>query len=224
MRALLSFLLLCTLMLTGCNQQVYVEIDWVDFIKCNGKLYHGSFLYVLDDPSDLRKEIGEVNYNVAKNVHDPAYKTKDGDAAFREPGTKLYAIEGYPQQEVIAVPHPKLPGGYQIYEAEPPRSPEDRLFRHLPRAQVTKVSVHLNSAVQKELTGEAIQELFTLLDEATPYNFTQYDGAIQYTLVFHTGTPLAASYGLVAAKDGTFVFSDDVHMKVSNRIAQLLGP
>ena len=99
-----GFLLLSACQLPGSTQDCSnVQIDWVDFIQV------GSTQYVAgpgDAPtlqaSDLGPVVGHVKFKVAGNVCDPGYKLKDGDAAFLEPGTPIFQVNGHPASQVLA--------------------------------------------------------------------------------------------------------------------------
>ncbi|HEX2681718.1 MAG TPA: hypothetical protein VHQ03_10540 [Candidatus Dormibacteraeota bacterium] len=84
----------------GCSN---VQIDWVDFIQI------GSTQYVAEpggptglQESDLGPVVARVKFKVAGNVCDPNYKLKDGDAAFLEPGTPIYQVNGQPPAKALA--------------------------------------------------------------------------------------------------------------------------
>src|SRR5690606_32761572 len=96
------------LFLAGCNggsafpnTNHQTVIDWVDFIHFNDKMYDGLYSVVIADQSHIGEEIGEVKFKVSENVFDSSYQTKNGDAAFWEKDTKLYAVKGKPS--LIAV-------------------------------------------------------------------------------------------------------------------------
>jgi hypothetical protein len=110
-------------LLTNCasindlNQQQAVMIDWVNFIKLNGTTYlatqsdGGRAL----EQADLGQQIAQVQFKVADNVTDPSYRTKDGDAAFLNPGTPIYTVQGYAPQSRLAAQHD---GQITLYEAD----------------------------------------------------------------------------------------------------------
>ena len=71
-------------------------IDWVDFVKLHGKSYTGTFQSVIGDAAAVTPQVvGEVSFKVAEVVTNPSYRTKDGDAAFLDIGTKLYRVDGF---------------------------------------------------------------------------------------------------------------------------------
>jgi hypothetical protein len=84
----------------GCSN---VQIDWVDFIQLADTQYLaglGAPMTILE--SDLGPVVARVKFKVAGNVCDPNYKPKDGDAAFLEPGTAIYQVNGQPVSKVLA--------------------------------------------------------------------------------------------------------------------------
>lgn len=111
------------LLLTSCasinqlNQQPVTMIDWVNFIKFNGITY----LAAQDETgraleqADLGPEVAQVQLKLADNVTDPNYRSKDGDAAFLERGTRIYTVQGYAPQARLAAQHD---GRITLYEAD----------------------------------------------------------------------------------------------------------
>src|SRR6266566_3689936 len=84
----------------GCRN---VQIDWMDFIQLGATQY----LAGLEAPttiqeSELGPVVARVKFKVAGNVCDSNYKPKDGDAAFFEPGTPIYQVNGQPASKVVA--------------------------------------------------------------------------------------------------------------------------
>ncbi len=83
-------------------------IDWIDFIQFGGITYQAdraSYEHPLDD-GDLGPEYGKVKVKYSDSVCDPWYRSKhgaDGDAAFLEPGTPIYTMNGYkPEFRLVA--------------------------------------------------------------------------------------------------------------------------
>ncbi|WNQ09638.1 hypothetical protein MJA45_18645 [Paenibacillus aurantius] len=109
-------MLLTIVLLSGCRgiggQAI---IDWADFLKLNGISYSHYWYAALTDPAKIGGKVGEVAFQVADNVHNPGYKTKNGDAAFLAKGTVVYAVEGYSDHSVVAVKDPKAFNGYRLY-------------------------------------------------------------------------------------------------------------
>jgi hypothetical protein len=84
----------------GCSN---VQIDWVDFIQLGATQYvAGREAPATIPESDLGPVLARVKFKVAGNVCDPGYKPKDGDAAFLEPGTPIYQVNGEPASKVVA--------------------------------------------------------------------------------------------------------------------------
>jgi hypothetical protein len=84
----------------GCRN---VQIDWVDFIQLGTTQYvAGPGPPMTIQPSELGPVVAHVNFKVAGNVCDPNYKPRDGDAAFLEPGTPIYQVNGQPASKVVA--------------------------------------------------------------------------------------------------------------------------
>ncbi len=84
----------------GCSN---VQIDWVDFIQLGATQYlAGREAPTVILESDLGPVLAHVKFKVAGNVCDPSYKPKDGDAAFLEPGTPIYQVNGEPASKVVA--------------------------------------------------------------------------------------------------------------------------
>lgn len=82
---------------TGCTAQ----IDWVDFIQVGSVQYLAAGSPALAE-SDLGPTVAHVKFKVSGNVCDPNYRPRDGDAAFLDPGTAIYAVNGHPTSETLA--------------------------------------------------------------------------------------------------------------------------
>ena len=52
--------------------------------------------------SDLGPVYAHVKFKVSGNVCDATYKIKDGDAAFLDPGTSIYQVNGHPPTQELA--------------------------------------------------------------------------------------------------------------------------
>jgi len=95
---------------SACNTQ----IDWVNFIEVGSNQYVaglGTSADVLQQ-GDLGSVYAHVKFKVSGTVCDPNYKVKDGDAAFLDPGTPIYAINGHPTTEQLAA---RFNGSIVIY-------------------------------------------------------------------------------------------------------------
>ena len=84
----------------GCHT---VQIDWVDFIQIGSTQYvAGLAAAATVQESDLGPVVAHVKFKVAGNVCDPNYRPKDGDAAFLDPGTPIYAVNGHSTTAMVA--------------------------------------------------------------------------------------------------------------------------
>jgi hypothetical protein len=84
----------------GCNS---IAIDWVNFIEVGSTQYLWGTVSTTElQESDLGPVYAQVKFKVSDNVCDPGYRPKDGDAAFLEPGTPIYQVNGQPPSEQLA--------------------------------------------------------------------------------------------------------------------------
>jgi hypothetical protein len=99
----MALLLVSACQLPGSVQDCSnVQIDWVDFIQVGTTQYiAGSGTPLTLQENDLGPVVARVKFKVAGNVCDPTYKPKDGDAAFLEPGTPIYQVNGQPVSKVL---------------------------------------------------------------------------------------------------------------------------
>jgi hypothetical protein len=67
-----------------------------------------------------------VQFRLSGNVHDPDYRSQNGDAAFLEPGTSVFTINGYQPAFRLAVPQN---GEILLFEAD--TNPKARAGRDL---------------------------------------------------------------------------------------------
>lgn len=101
----MAFLLVSACQLPGSAQGcTNAQIDWVDFIQIGATQYlAGTGAPPTIQEGDLGPVVARVKFRVAGNICDPNYKPKDGDAAFLEPGTPIYRVNGQPASKVVAV-------------------------------------------------------------------------------------------------------------------------
>jgi len=118
--------LLAAALVTGLGYAVYVRlnarilVDWVDFVQWNGTSYTATSVPVPDIL--VGEKLGEVMNKMRseyKGTKPP--KTVDGDAAFLEVGTEFFAIDGYGEENYIAV---ETPDGYVAYRDHDSTEPE----------------------------------------------------------------------------------------------------
>ena len=82
-----------------------VSILWVNFIQVGATQYVAGpqMNPVALQEGDLGPVYAHVKFTVSGNVCDATYKIKDGDAAFLDPGTSIYQVNGHtPTQELAA--------------------------------------------------------------------------------------------------------------------------
>jgi hypothetical protein len=218
------FLCAMCLLLTACGSQVIIE--WVDLIKWDGKQYEAVYEVALADRSFIDKEIGEVNFKVADQIKRTSYRFKDGDAAFHEKGTKLYAIKGL--DDAIAVEDQSVINGYRIYmvrDEAPPR----RHFDQVPLAQVKKIEFYTFSMEEGNRKTasytdpsdmEAIQSI--LANSKLAPSFEPNGDTSRYDVLLYTDEAIAFQYGIQF--DGTtyFWFPADKAI-LSNDIQQFIA-
>lgn len=218
------FLTAMAIVVGGCSQKMNpIEsntiIDWVDFVKLEGKSYRGLYNHVIKDPNLVTDQVvGEVNFKVAGVVTNSNYKTKDGDAAFLAEGTKLYRVEGFGPDEIIAAKDESTIGGYRLYSEEEFFKTIVRHYPDMPKDRVEHIQLFEQGEVQsfRTLTGEEVSRFIALLDsgdDKSDFTPDRTNGdPIGYTMVFYTDGPLAYAYHL--EDDGKSVFFHPWHTRV----------
>jgi hypothetical protein len=101
----------------SCNAQ----IDWLNIIQVGSTQYvAGPQPSTVLQAGDLGPVYAKVKFKLSGNVCDPAYRLKDGDAAFLDPGTPIYEVAGHPPGEELAA---QFSGALVVYRAmQPARS------------------------------------------------------------------------------------------------------
>lgn len=101
-----AVVLLSSCGLPGVGGQCTSQIDWVDFVQIGSTQYlaglQGSPTL---QEADLGPVFAHVRHKVSGNVCDPNYRPKDGDAAFLDPGTPIYQVDGHPPSQMLAARH-----------------------------------------------------------------------------------------------------------------------
>ena len=115
---ILAVLFLAACRLPGSPPTCNAMIDWINFVQV------GSTHYVaeLQSPTvlketDLGPVYAKVKFKVSGNVCDPNYRLKDGDAAFLEPGSPIYQVNGHSPSEQLAA---RYNDEILLYNALPP--------------------------------------------------------------------------------------------------------
>lgn len=201
-----SLLIVLILLLAGCRTspfQTNVEIDWVDFIKWNGKMYEGIYSGVIADEKFIGETIGKVKFKVADNIKDSSYKTKNGDAAFHEKGTVIYAIKENPN--IIAVKSEDEINGYRLYYSRDEMAFKWH-FKDAPLKEVTRVQIYQSNTPNSkkrmnELTStKEVKSFLQLLenskeDSSFQPNMEKGDPT-SYDIVLYTNESIAYKYDL----------------------------
>ncbi|WP_045524609.1 hypothetical protein [Neobacillus niacini] len=106
MKRLIIILFLSTF-LSSCNQIIGCPdgaIEWVDLLKINDVTYQHQFEEASDEPLSTQIEkgepVGKVTYKMADNACSD-HKMRNGDAAYLEKGTTVYAVRGYPSSFMV---------------------------------------------------------------------------------------------------------------------------
>lgn len=187
------------------------EIDWVDFVKLNGDSYTGLYEQVLKNPADVAEEVvGEVEFKVGDVVTNPDYRTKAGDAAFLEIGTKLYRVHGFESNELIAAKDENRIGGYRLYASDDYAKTMRLHYKDVPKEQVERIELHHSNEIESfnTLLNDDKDRFIHILDSGknTPnYTPQSKDGdPTYYTMVFYTDGPFGYAYTI--ADDGVNVF------------------
>jgi hypothetical protein len=92
-----------------------VAINWIDFIQLNDITYLRRTSQSVPLKESNLSLYDESKFEVAKNVHNPGYMIKNGDAAFLEAGTPVYSLSGYSPYFRLVV---RKDGEIFIYEAD----------------------------------------------------------------------------------------------------------
>jgi len=173
-------------------------INWVDFIKFNDIMYQRETQSVSVNEINL-SPYDEIKFKIADNVNDPAYKSKNGDAAYLEKGTRVYTLTGYsPDFRFVARENQEL----LIYEADTnPRAKKGSDLLDI----VNKVEyIGINSKIDgttelASIKGRSqVDELVHLILDAPVDQVSLKTGSEQYFLEFHykDGTTTKRSYWL----------------------------
>lgn len=194
-----------SVLLTGCFPKSQTIIDWVDFVKFNDTTYTSNYSKELSSENDLGVVVSVVQFKLDGNITSSLYKTKNGDASYREKGTKIYEVKG--AEGVYAVKDSKNKiNGYQIYEES-----GNHRFENVVQSDILKIEIHeiLSEGGErfiKKLENKTdIQAFLSLLNNSEETldfepNYENQDPTHFQVLFYHDG-PLVDRYTIVF--DGT---------------------
>ena len=177
------------------------QIDWVNFIRFGGITYLASTLHSGRplQASDLGPQFASVKFKLEDHVQDPHYQTRDGDAAFLDAGTRIYAVKGYkPTFRLTAyVNHNVL-----LFDAD--TNPKAKIGADLLDigGKVNYIGVNSNQDGTTELAAiknpKQVAQLVAMVLSAPVDQTHVSQGGLQYFLAFHLkdGTVVIRAYWL----------------------------
>lgn len=167
----ICILFICLLFLVSCNSISqpfsHTIIDWVDFVKINGKEYDALYSVIIADPKNIGEKIGEVKFKVSDNVSNPSYRTKDGDAAFWNKGTEIFSV--IDREDLIAIQDKSSVNGYRIYYSRSEDSNFNFHYEDINLETINKIELYDgNTILINTLEDEKdINDLLSILNEGT---------------------------------------------------------
>ncbi|MDF2065178.1 hypothetical protein [Bacillus sp. Cr_A10] len=168
----ICILLICSLIMVSCNSISqpfsHTIIDWVDFVKINGKEYEALYSVIIADPKNIGEKIGEVKFKVSDNISNPSYRTKDGDAAFWNKGTEIFSV--IDREDLIAIQDKNSINGYRIYYSRSEDSNFNYHYKDINLESINKIELYEgnNPILINSLEDETeINDLLSILNEGT---------------------------------------------------------
>ncbi len=183
----------------GTDQQTttITAIDWVNFIKFSDITYLSKRGIEISFTEEDLYYFDEVQFQVANNVNELGYHSKNGDAAFLEEGTPIYSIRDYsPDFRLIA----KTGTEMILYEAD--TNPSAKKGADLLDISRKVEYIGINSAIDgtAELAsireeGQVSQLVEMILEAPVDQTFRSHEGR-QYFIAFYLndGTVVKRSY------------------------------
>jgi len=114
-----ALILMSACQLPGSQSTCNAMIDWVNFVQVGSTHYvAGPQSPTVLKETDLGPVYAKVKFKVSGNVCDPNYRLKDGDAAFLDPGSPIYQVNGHSPSEQLAA---RYNDEILLYNALPPR-------------------------------------------------------------------------------------------------------
>ena len=181
------------------NTTTSISIDWVNFIQFQGITYLATYSRVgrkLQE-SDLGPIFATVRFKLEGNVNDPGYRSKDGDAAFLDPGTSVYTLKDYSSQFRLAA---YQDGQLILYEADtnPHAKKGGDLLDIAGRVQYIGVNSEQDGVAELGAIKDP-QQIANLVDmilNATVDQSYQSTDSLRYVIAFHLidGTATVRAY------------------------------
>jgi len=179
------------LALNGCGQA-----DWMDLVVLNDITYYSDFQPDPVDETGL-SPYGKTRHKLDGNVSCQSYQLKNGDAAFLEPGTTVYAMSGYAPTFRLAA---RRDGKWFIYEGADPKARKGGdLFDIGGKVEYIGINSHVDGAEMASIKDPAVvNELVGMILEAPVDHGAARSGSEQYFLEFHLkdGTSSNGNYWL----------------------------
>ena len=138
------------------------------------------------------------------------YRTKEGDAAFLEIGTKLYRVNGFDANELIAAKDENRIGGYRLYAEDGFGKTLRQHYKDVPKGKVERIEIYHYSEVKpfKTLYNNEKERFIQFLEKGKDtqnYNPPNTgNDPTYYMMVFYTDESIAYAFTLV--DDGLNVF------------------
>ena len=181
------------------NTTTTIGIDWVNFIQFQGITYLATYSRVgrkLQE-SDLGPIFATVRFKLEGNVNDPGYRSKDGDAAFLDPGTSVYTLKDYSSQFRLTA---YQDGQIILYEADtnPHVQKGGDLLDIAGRVQYIGVNSEQDGVAELGAIKDP-QQIANLVDmilNATVDQSYQSTDSLRYVIAFHLidGTATVRAY------------------------------
>jgi hypothetical protein len=185
----------CLLLLGACGGHV-VSIDWVNFVQLNGITYL-AFGPAGSNAPALGRQVGLTKRKLADNETDPGYRLKDGDAAFLEAGTPIFALADYRSTFRVEA---TLAGALTIFEADtnPKASTGADLLDLAGKVDYIGIGSGQDSSQLGAIRDPAVvtRLVAIVLDSPVDQSIQPHSNAIQYFIGFHfrDGTQSLRSY------------------------------
>lgn len=201
----ICILLICSLIMVSCNSISqpfsHTIIDWVDFVKINGKEYEALYSVIIADPKNIGEKIGEVKFKVSDNVSNPSYRTKDGDAAFWNKGTEIFSV--IDREDLIAIQDKNSINGYRIYYSRSEDSNFNYHYKDINLESINKIELYEgnNPILINSLEDETeINDLLSILNEGTVSSSfspkTTHGDPATYQIVLYSEEEIGYYYSL----------------------------